>query len=91
MNKMTGRENYNDLHVFMLVAREGSFTRAAARLGLAQSGISRTIRDLEAQLGVQLLVRTGGVWHERGVIWDEVEEAWAWQDRPTDLRPHWRS
>ena len=55
---MTSRENYNDLHVFMLVAREGSFTRAAARLGLAQSGISRTIRDLEARLGVQLLVRT---------------------------------
>ena len=55
---MTSRENYNDLHVFMLVAREGSFTRAAARLGLAQSGISRTIQDLEARLGVQLLVRT---------------------------------
>ncbi|WP_336988011.1 LysR family transcriptional regulator [Aeromonas hydrophila] len=58
MNKMTGRENYNDLHVFMLVAREGSFTKAAARLGLAQSGVSRTIRDLEARLGVQLLMRT---------------------------------
>ncbi|MFC3913904.1 LysR family transcriptional regulator [Pseudaeromonas sharmana] len=55
---MKSRENYNDLHVFMLVAREGSFTRAAARLGLVQSGISRTIRDLEARLGVQLLVRT---------------------------------
>ncbi|AVT60993.1 MULTISPECIES: LysR family transcriptional regulator [Pectobacterium] len=55
---MTSRENYNDLHVFMLVAREGSFTRAAARLGLAQSGISRTIRDLEVRLRVQLLVRT---------------------------------
>ena len=55
---MTSRENYNDLHVFMLVAQEGSFTRAAARLGLAQSGISRTIRDLETRLGVQLLVRT---------------------------------
>lgn len=55
---MTSRENYNDLHVFMLVAREGSFTRAAARLGLAQSGISRTIRELEARLGVQLLMRT---------------------------------
>lgn len=55
---MTSRENYNDLHVFMLVAQEGRFTRAAARLGLAQSGISRTIRDLETRLGVQLLVRT---------------------------------
>lgn len=55
---MTNRENYNDLHVFMLVAQEGSFTRAAARLRLAQSGISRTIRELEARIGVQLLVRT---------------------------------
>lgn len=58
MNRMTGRENYNDLYVFMLVAREGSFTKAAARLGLAQSGVSRTIRELEARLGVQLLMRT---------------------------------
>jgi DNA-binding transcriptional LysR family regulator len=55
---MTENTNYNDLHVFMLVAREGSFTRAAAALGVAQSGISRTIRALEARLGVQLLTRT---------------------------------
>ena len=40
---MKSRENYNDLHVFMLVAREGSFTKAAARLGLVQSGISRSM------------------------------------------------
>nr|WP_235204896.1 LysR substrate-binding domain-containing protein [Pectobacterium brasiliense] len=55
---MTGRENYNDLYVFMLVAREGSFTKAASMLGLAQSGVSRTIRNLENRLGVQLLTRT---------------------------------
>ncbi|MFJ5505603.1 LysR family transcriptional regulator [Pectobacterium carotovorum] len=55
---MTGRENYNDLYVFMLVAREGSFTKAASMLGLAQSGVSRTIRNLENHLGVQLLTRT---------------------------------
>lgn len=55
---MTDRENYNDLYVFMLVAREGSFTKAGTRLGLAQSGISRTIRDLETRLGLQLLTRT---------------------------------
>lgn len=55
---MTSRENYNDLYAFMLVAREGSFTRAATKLGVAQSGISRTVRDLEARLGVQLLTRT---------------------------------
>ena len=42
----------------MLVVREGSFTAAAQRLGLAQSGISRAIRELEARLGVRLLVRT---------------------------------
>lgn len=55
---MTSRENYNDLYAFMLVAREGSFTKAAIKLGVAQSGISRTVRDLEARLGVQLLTRT---------------------------------
>ena len=55
---MKSRENYNDLFVFMMVAREGSFTKAAAKLDVAQSGISRTIRDLEARLGIQLLMRT---------------------------------
>lgn len=55
---MAKRENYNDLYFFMLVVQEGSFTGAAHRLGLAQSGISRSIRELEARLGVRLLVRT---------------------------------
>lgn len=55
---MQPRENYNDLYVFMIVAQEGSFTRAAEKLGVAQSGVSRTVRDLEARLGVQLLTRT---------------------------------
>ncbi len=36
----------------------GSFTAAAQRLGLAQSGISRSVRELEERLGVRLLVRT---------------------------------
>lgn len=36
---------------------------------------------------VQLLQRTGGVWHERGVVSAEDGEGFAWQDRPTDLRP----
>lgn len=52
------RENFNDLHVFVQVVQEGSFTRAAVRLGVAQSGVSRTVRDLERRLGVRLLVRT---------------------------------
>jgi len=55
---MAPRENYNDLYVFMLVAREGSFTKAAAKLGVAQSGISRTLSELETRFGVQLLTRT---------------------------------
>ncbi|WP_024873456.1 LysR family transcriptional regulator [Tolumonas lignilytica] len=55
---MMDRENYNDLYAFMLVANEGSFTKAANKLGVAQSGISRTVRDLEVRLGVQLLTRT---------------------------------
>jgi len=55
---MAKRENYNDLYLFMLVVQEGSFTAAAQRLGLAQSGISRAVRELEARLGVQLLART---------------------------------
>ena len=55
---MAKRENYNDLYLFMLVVQEGSFTAAAQRIGLAQSGISRSVRELEQRLGVQLLVRT---------------------------------
>ena len=55
---MRQREDYNDLYVFMMVAQEGSFTRTAEKLGVAQSGVSRTVRDLETRLGVQLLTRT---------------------------------
>jgi SAM-dependent MidA family methyltransferase len=36
---------------------------------------------------VRLLQRTAGVWHERGVVWDEASYAFAWQDRVTDERP----
>lgn len=52
------RENYNDLLAFLAIAREGSFTRAAAQLGVSQSALSHTIRALEARLGVRLLTRT---------------------------------
>ncbi|WP_431228873.1 LysR family transcriptional regulator [Burkholderia contaminans] len=52
------RENLNDLLVFLAVARERSFTRAATRLGVSQSALSHTIRDLEARVGVRLLTRT---------------------------------
>lgn len=52
------RRNLNDLQTFVVVAREGSFTRAAAQLGLTQSALSQSIRNLEARLGLRLLMRT---------------------------------
>lgn len=52
------RENFNDLQAFLIVAREGSFTRAAAQLGVSQSALSHTVRALEERLGVRLLTRT---------------------------------
>jgi DNA-binding transcriptional LysR family regulator len=50
--------NLNDLLAFFAVAREGSFTRAAAQLGVSQSALSQTIRALEERLGFRLLTRT---------------------------------
>ncbi|KQT57552.1 MULTISPECIES: LysR family transcriptional regulator [unclassified Aureimonas] len=52
------RENVNDLIAFVEVARERSFTKAAAKLGVSQSALSYTVRTLEARLGIQLLTRT---------------------------------
>jgi DNA-binding transcriptional LysR family regulator len=52
------RDNINDMLVFIAVARERSFTRAAAKLGMTQSALSHIIRALEARLGVRLLTRT---------------------------------
>lgn len=52
------RENLNDLAAFLAVAREGSFTRAAAKLGVSQSALSHSLKGLEARLGVRLLTRT---------------------------------
>lgn len=51
-------ENLNDLLAFVTVAREGSFTRAAAQLGVSQSALSHTIRALETRLGLRLLNRS---------------------------------
>ena len=48
----------NDLLAFLAVAKERSFTRAAARLGVSQSALSHTIRGLEERLGLRLLTRT---------------------------------
>src|SRR5271166_3506369 len=52
------RGNLDDLLAFLAVARERSFTKAAAKLGVSQSALSHTIRELETRLGVRLLTRT---------------------------------
>lgn len=52
------RETVDDLIAFLAVARERSFTRAAAQLGVSQPALSHTIRTLEARLGLRLLTRT---------------------------------
>src|SRR5213082_1680294 len=52
------RGNLDDLRALVAVARERSFTKAAAKLGVSQSALSQTIRLLEVGLGVRLLTRT---------------------------------
>jgi DNA-binding transcriptional LysR family regulator len=52
------QENFNDLVAFVTVAREESFTKAAAKLGVSQSALSQTVRSLEERLGLRLLTRT---------------------------------
>ena len=52
------RRNLNDLQAFVTVARERSFTRAAAQLGVTRSALSQSMRGLESRLGIRLLTRT---------------------------------
>lgn len=52
------RDNFNDLYYLIIVARERSFTRAAAKLGVSQSALSHAIRGLEERLDVRFLTRT---------------------------------
>jgi DNA-binding transcriptional LysR family regulator len=51
-------DNLNSLRAFVAVARERSFTGAAAKLGVSQSALSHTIRGLEERIGLRLLTRT---------------------------------
>ena len=51
-------ENLRDLNAFVVVAEERSFTRAAARLGVSQSALSQTVRNLEERVGIRLLNRS---------------------------------
>ncbi len=91
---MHSRENYNDLYLFMLVAEEGSFTKAAARLGMAQSGVSRSIRALEERLGVPLLTRTTrqlALTQAGEQLYRTAQESFARLDHGLDVLAHYRS
>ncbi|SDH14916.1 LysR family transcriptional regulator [Bosea robiniae] len=50
--------NFNDLAAFAMVAKERSFTKAGAKLGVSQSALSQTIKALEERLKLRLLTRT---------------------------------
>jgi DNA-binding transcriptional LysR family regulator len=52
------RQTIKDLLAFRAVARERSFTRAAAVMGVSPSALSHALRSLEERLGVRLLTRT---------------------------------
>lgn len=52
------RDEWSELRAFIAVAKEQSFVRAAAQLGVSASAISHTIRALEDRLGIRLLTRT---------------------------------
>jgi DNA-binding transcriptional LysR family regulator len=77
------RGRLDDLRAFVVVARERSFTNAAAKLRVSQSALSHTIRELEERLGIRLLSRTtrsvspteGGerLLHSIGPRFDEIE------------------
>lgn len=90
------RENLNDFLGFVAVAREQSFTRAAAKLGVSQSALSYTVRTLEGRLGVRLLTRStrsvslteagDRLLQSIGPRFDEIEAEIAavseWRDKP---------
>ena len=52
------KENFNELQIFLVVARERSFTKAAGKLGVSQSALSHAVKALEERLNVRLLTRT---------------------------------
>lgn len=91
------KRNLNDLLSFVTVAREGSFTRAAAQLGVTQSALSQAISGLEARLEIRLLSRTTrsvsptaagerllqAIGHRFDEIETELDELSALRDKPS--------
>lgn len=91
------RTDFNDLMWFRIVADERNFTKAAARIGVAQSTLSHTIKRLETHLGLRLLNRTtrsvsptpagerllASVAPRLGEIEDEIAALMAFRDKPS--------
>ncbi len=92
------KRNLNDLLSFVAVAREGTFTRAAAQLGVTQSALSQSISGLEARLQIRLLTRTtrsvsptaagerllNAIGNRFDEIEAELDELSALRDKPSD-------
>ena len=90
------KHNLNELQYFVIIAREGSFTRAAAILGLTQSALSQAMNGLEARLQIRLLTRTtrsvsptaagerllSVIGHRLDEIESELEELTEMRDKP---------
>jgi DNA-binding transcriptional LysR family regulator len=90
------RDSLNDFLAFIAVAREQSFTKAAAKLGVSQSALSYTVRTLEGRLGVRLLTRTtrsvglteagerllGSIGPRFDEIETEIAAIGEWRDKP---------
>lgn len=87
------RENYSDIIAFIAVAKESSFTRAAAKLGVSQSALSHTIRSLETRLGVRLLMRTTrsvSLTEAGKTLFDEVADMFEAIDASIESLSDWR-
>ncbi|TCP90080.1 LysR family transcriptional regulator [Cricetibacter osteomyelitidis] len=87
------RENYNDLYAFLCVARDQSFTQAAVKLGISQSALSRTIKQLETRLGVQLFARTTrrlSLTHAGNQLYHTAEQTFSKLDQELAILGHYR-
>ncbi|MBD4939420.1 LysR family transcriptional regulator, partial [Xanthomonas citri pv. citri] len=90
---MLQRENYNDLYAFLCVAREQNFTKAATKLGISQSALSRTIKQLESRLGVQLFARTTrrlSLTHAGNQLFQTAEQTFSKLDHELAMLGHYR-
>ena len=90
---MRQQKNYNELYAFLLVAQEGNFTKAAVKLGISQSALSRSVKLLEQHLGLQLFTRTTrslSLTHAGEALFVTAEQSFGSLDRQLDGLKHLR-